>query len=311
MSTPALLVALCAHNPRPEFLRETLDALRRQTLPAADWELLVVDNASTPSLASRTDLPWPGRTRFVREERLGIAPARARALRELAAGSAGLLLFLDDDNLLAPDYLATGLRIAVREPGLGCWGGQLLPRFLAPPPDWIGPFLKYLAVFPLEHELRLARFSGNYDPVPPTAGLFLRRAVALRYLALLDGSPARLALGGDASLRVGGEDMDLALTALDLGFELARLPALTLTHLIPPARLTEAYVATLLRGATAGSIILASLRGAPSVGRPRWRRWLLRLRARRLPARHRRFLEAELDGEVLAHRILRDRRLHR
>ena len=308
MATPALLVSLCAHNPCPEFLRETLDALCQQTLPAADWLLLVVDNASTPPLESRSDLPWPVRTRFVREERLGIASARARALREFATTGADLLLFLDDDNLLATDYLATGLRIAAREPRLGCWGGQLLPRFLSPPPSWIGPFLKYLAVFPLENELRLARFSGNYDPVPPTAGMFLRRAVALRYLELVESSPVRLALGGDARLRVGGEDMDLALTALDLGFEIARLPALTLTHLIPPSRLTEEYVASLLRGSTAGSIILASLRGTAPAARPRWRRWLLRWRARRLPVRQRRFLEAELDGELLARRILLDRR---
>ncbi len=304
MNAPALLVALCTHNPRAEFLADTLTALRQQTLPVADWELLVVDNASTPPLDGRLDLAWHPRARLVREERLGIAPARVCALREFTAGSADLLLFLDDDNLLAPDYLRVGREVATREPRLGCWGGQLLPRYLAPPPDWIGPFLKYLAVFPLAHEMRLARFEGNFDPVPPTAGLFLRRPVAARYLAQV-AAPGRLALGGDARLRIGGEDMDLALTALDLGLELARLPALTLTHLIPPARLTEGYIASLLRGAAAGSIILATLRGARPVRHPAWRRWWLRLRARRLPPRHRRFLEAQLDGEVLALRILR------
>lgn len=304
MNAPGLLVALCTHNPRAEFLDETLAALRQQTLPVADWELLVIDNASTPPLASRLDLSWHPRARLVREERLGIAPARVCALREFTNGSADLLLFLDDDNLLAPDYLAVGLAVAAREPCLGCWGGQLLPRYLATPPDWIGPFLKYLAVFPLTRELRLARFEGNYDPVPPTAGLFLRRPVAAGYLARV-AAPGRLALGGDARLRIGGEDMDLALTALDLGFELARLPSLTLTHLIPPSRLTEEYIATLLRGAAAGSAILSSLRGTRPVLHPTWRRWWLRLRARRLPPRHRRFLEAQLDGEVLARRILR------
>lgn len=305
MSKASLLIALCTHNPRPEFIAETLASLRAQDLPTTGWDLLVVDNASSPPLSGRLDLSWHPSARIVREERLGIAPARVCALREFTAGSADLLLFIDDDNLLAPDYLRVGLAIAAREPRLGCWGGQLLPRFLAPPPDWIGPFLKYLAIFPLQHELRLARFAGNYDPVPPTAGMFLRRDVALHYLELVASAPTRLALGGDSRLRIGGEDMDLALTALDLGFELARLPSLTLTHLIPPSRLTEEYIATLLRGAAAGSAILSTLRGTRPVLHPTWRRWWLRLRARRLPPRHRRFLEAQLDGEVLARRILR------
>jgi glycosyltransferase involved in cell wall biosynthesis len=304
MNSPSLIIALCTHNPRPEFIAETLAALRNQTLPATDWELLVVDNASTPPLAGRLDLSWYPRARIVREERLGIAPARVCALREFTSGSADLLLFIDDDNILAPDYLRVGLDIAAREPALGCWGGQLLPRFLAPPPDWIGPFLKYLAVFPLERELRLDHFAGDYDPVPPTAGMFLRRAVAARYLAQVT-APGRLALGGDARLRIGGEDMDLALTAIDIGFEIARLPPLVLTHIIPPNRLTEEYIATLLRGASAGSAILSALRGVSPELHPDWRRWLLRLRARRLPPRSRRFLEAQLDGEVLARRLLR------
>jgi hypothetical protein len=233
------------------------------------------------------------------------------ALREFTSGSADLLLFIDDDNILAPDYLRVGLGIAAREPRLGCWGGQLQPRFLGPPPDWIGPFLKYLAIFPLERELRLARFTGNYDPVPPTAGMFLRRDVALHYLELVASAPTRLALGGDSRLRIGGEDMDLALTALDLGLEIARLPSLVLTHIIPANRLTETYIATLLRGACAGSLILPTLRGAPPAIRPTWRRWLMRLRARRLPPRARLFLEAELDGEKLARRVLRNGRLQR
>ncbi|MGA2852681.1 MAG: glycosyltransferase, partial [Verrucomicrobiota bacterium] len=49
-------IIICTHNPREDYLRRVLEALRAQTLPARDWELLLVDNASEKPLASRFDL---------------------------------------------------------------------------------------------------------------------------------------------------------------------------------------------------------------------------------------------------------------
>ena len=44
-------VIICSHNPRVDFLLRTLDSLRQQTLSLQNWELLLVDNASSQSLA--------------------------------------------------------------------------------------------------------------------------------------------------------------------------------------------------------------------------------------------------------------------
>src|SRR5215469_8284060 len=44
-----LQICLCTHNPRPEILHKVLTALRRQTASIA-FELVVVDNASTPPI---------------------------------------------------------------------------------------------------------------------------------------------------------------------------------------------------------------------------------------------------------------------
>jgi glycosyltransferase involved in cell wall biosynthesis len=37
---------ICTHNPRRDYLERTLQALKSQTLPLPDWELVIVDNAS-------------------------------------------------------------------------------------------------------------------------------------------------------------------------------------------------------------------------------------------------------------------------
>src|SRR4030095_1866009 len=105
-SIPRLSVAICTHNPRADYFARTLDGLRAQTLSRNEWELLIVDNASAPPLAP--DLSWHPRGRIVREERAGLTPARTCAIRSTIAD---LIVFVDDDNVLAPDYLALCLEI--------------------------------------------------------------------------------------------------------------------------------------------------------------------------------------------------------
>src|SRR5277367_5769846 len=95
-------VIVCTHNPRADYLRRTLDALREQNFPLNKWELLLIDNASEKPLAEVYDLSWHPQGRHVRELELGLTAARVRGIRE---SNGGLLVFVDDDNVLAPDYL--------------------------------------------------------------------------------------------------------------------------------------------------------------------------------------------------------------
>src|SRR6266481_7107559 len=95
-------VIICAHNPRPDYLGRALEALKGQTLSKDQWELLLVDNASKENLAERFDLSWHPHARHIREDELGLTPARLRGITE-SIGK--LLVFVDDDNVLSLDYL--------------------------------------------------------------------------------------------------------------------------------------------------------------------------------------------------------------
>jgi glycosyltransferase involved in cell wall biosynthesis len=75
-----LSVIICAHNPRPDYLFRTLEALRSQTVPNAQWELVLIDNASGKPLALHIDLSWHPEGRHIREEELGLTPARLRGI---------------------------------------------------------------------------------------------------------------------------------------------------------------------------------------------------------------------------------------
>ena len=305
---PSLTVIICTHNPREAYLRETLDALRTQTIPPSAWQLLIVDNASREPLATKWDLSWHPNARFVREENLGTAHARFRALREAQAANADLILFVDDDNILARDYIEKGLALGEKWPQLGCWGGQLLARFESEPPSWLENYKKLLAIFPLSKPMWTNRVH-SYDMLPPTAGCFLRRAVWERYVELLKRDSIRLTLGACGQEQIRGEDTDLVLTATDVGYGVGRFPELTLEHIMPSGRLTVAYMENLITGATQGIHVIEYLRDGKTPA-PVARNWLERFvvnrRARRLPEPISTFYRAELRGRERAAKMIAD-----
>jgi glycosyltransferase involved in cell wall biosynthesis len=260
MSNPsasvALSVVICTHNPRPEPLERTLRSLRAQTLPLATWELLIVDNASAPPLRERLDLSWHPRARIVEEPTLGLTTARLAGIRH---SSAPLLVGVDDDNVLATDYLAVALALGSEKPFLGVWGGAVVPEFETPPPDWITPYLGLLALRDPRTEI-WAKSDTLTDAIPCGAGICYRRPVALRWMESMATNPLRLRLGRIGQALGSGEDGDLAFTACDLGLATGVFPRLRLVHLIPARRLTLDYMERLVEDMHRSEVLLRSLR---------------------------------------------------
>ncbi|MBM3862695.1 MAG: glycosyltransferase family 2 protein [Verrucomicrobia bacterium] len=245
-------VILCTHNPRDAYLKRVLQSLELQTLPKDRWEFIVVDNASSPALEQRLDLSWHPQARVLREEVAGITPARLCGLR---AATADLVVIVDDDNVLSPDYLEQALAIAASRPSLGAWGGVLDAELEEPPAEWMLPHLELLAVRPAGREM----WSNLYDSwlsTPSGAGMCLRRRVVDAYLATLASQPARLILGRSESSMIGSEDIDMAYHAIDIGMGCGRFPALRLTHLIPKERCARAYILRLVEGTAESQVYL-------------------------------------------------------
>jgi glycosyltransferase involved in cell wall biosynthesis len=256
MPTPSLSVVICTHDPRPAYLERVLGALRAQTLPHERWELVMVDNASAAPLAARWDLAWQRNARHVREDELGLTPARLRGIRE-AAGE--VIVFIDDDNVAAEDYLEQAERVAAERPDIGAFGGGIAGEFEAPPPAWIAPYLAGLGVCPLERDY-WSNLPGWSLATPYGAGLCVRAGVARDYLAKVASSRRRRSLDRVGRALTSGGDTDLAWCALDLGLGTGRFRRLRLTHLIPAARLTEEYVTRLFAGFAAANEILTQVR---------------------------------------------------
>jgi hypothetical protein len=246
-------VIICTHNPRPHYLDRVLEALRNQVLPYDRWELLLVDNASDRAMAPLWDICWHPNARHIREDELGLAAARRRGITEAAAD---LMVFVDDDNVLAGDYLVQALKIKQKWPALGTWGsGTIVPEFERQPAEHLRPYMVSLAL----RDNKKAYWSNVlscYHAMPPGAGMCVRADVAREYCRLHSAETIRLT-GRKGTALVGHEDCEIAYVGCSVGFGMGVFPELMMTHLIPKERVSDKYILRLVEGNQVSGGLLA------------------------------------------------------
>jgi hypothetical protein len=264
-----LSVIICTHNPRADYFRLCLDALKVQKLPNDCWELLVVDNRSDEMVAGHVDLSWHPTGRIVREGTMGLTAARIRGIHE-SIGE--LLVFVDDDNVLDPDFLEVATRTMDEKPFLGSWSGQCRPEFETPPPEWTRRYWGNLVIREFERDVwsNLPRLP---ESMPCGAGLCVRREVALHYVDLHESGKRPFQFDRNGKSLLSGGDNDLAACACDIGLGVGLIASLRLTHLISPERLTEDYLVRLCEGIFCSAVVLDHFRsaaGAASLYKIHW-----------------------------------------
>lgn len=256
---------ICTLNPDNEVLDRVLAALEAQTLSRGAFEILLLDNGSQPPLPAAE---FRAVDRVVRETRPGVAYARARAIRE---SRAPLLVFVDDDNLLAPDYLETALAIAAGNPRIGAFGGIAEAQVPAGVPAWTRPLWPALGI--RDHGPReITRASDEWGPwLPIGAGCAIRREPALHYAALICEGGLGAVVGRTGHGTITGEDTLLAWTAIWDGYSCSYQPALRLVHCLRRSRFEWRNLARNELGHGRSFVRLEALRGRPVVtgGLPR------------------------------------------
>lgn len=232
MTPPYITVALCTHNHADRLVR-TLADLARLEPPAAPWEFLVIDNASTDAtpavLAAGEWRPAEVDVRIVREEKLGLSNARNRALQE-ARGE--YILFMDDDETPDPAWLAS-YEQAMREYRPDALGGRIEVYFEdGARPRWLqDELLGFLGK--LDHgearwltERATPIFGGNFA---------FHRGVFER----IGNFDARLGRQGAAN--IGGEDTEIYRRLLEHDCRVRWVPQAVIHHRIQTPKLRRAY----------------------------------------------------------------------
>ena len=252
---PEISVIICTHNPRMDYLDRVLGSLRGQTLSLDRWELVFVDNASTQ--APVINLEWQSLSRIVREEELGVTQARLTGIRE---SKGELVVFVDDDNVLKPNYLENAIRIASTWPQLGSWSGRVVPEFEVQPEDSLRPYLWRICIREISSDTW--GNTGEPDTLPWGAGMCMRREILKKYHQESYSKPEIPGFsrrGGQ--FLASGEDVHIAEIGLAMGFGCGVFCSLELSHLIPKRRVQESYLLRLIEDSEAGSVVYEWLKG--------------------------------------------------
>jgi len=211
---------------------------------------LIIDNASqSPIAESLSDLTMSG-LRVVRENRPGLSWARYCAVEN---AKAQILVFVDDDNVLDPQYLEHALGFFDDHPKIGVIGGKSIPEFAHPPEPWVEEFYDLLALRDQGNAVITAPgFTTEKNRAYPIcapigAGMAIRKLAIDAWVKQLAQRKIELSDRKGNSLSSSG-DNDIVLCALEAGYGVAYVPELSLTHVITADRCSIEHLSRLNQG---------------------------------------------------------------
>jgi glycosyltransferase involved in cell wall biosynthesis len=250
---PRFSVVLCTRNPRRDYLDRVLAAIDGLT-GTMSRELVVVDSDSSPALQER-GISWPQATRIVRLGEPGIARARAAGVR---AAKGNWIVFVDDDNVVDPDYLERAEEVIGRHPQLVLFCGRITGEFEQPPPPWLEKFKRQLAIIDFQSDSWASEWIPGKVPCW-TAGMCVRRDIVTEYCDELSADPFVLAF----ATRV--EDVFLVMTTVAKGHCAGLFRGLHLRHLIPPERMTVRYLCKIVHETAYNMTVLRCRKGGAGI----------------------------------------------
>jgi glycosyltransferase involved in cell wall biosynthesis len=214
-----------------------LDCLKHQIhTETIDWEVIVIDNNSsdyTAELIGIFQKEWIAKVplKYYLEPKQGSAYARKRAIQEANGQFVG---FLDDDNLPASNWVASAYQFGIEHPRVGSYGGQILGKYEAEPPEGFEKVKSFLVIRKYANEAK--PFEPERLRLPPGAGLVVRKQ------AWLDCMPDRF-----TRAHRGGHDYEISLQLYRRGWEVWFNPAMQIEHLIPAWRMERDYLLRIAR----------------------------------------------------------------
>lgn len=209
--------------------------------PADKYEIVLVNNKSTDNTeqecrrfeAAYPDVPM----RYFLETNQGLSHARNRGIAE-AKGD--VLVFLDDDSLVCPDYLQHLEAYVERYPDMMAFGGRIAPLFESgKEPEWLGKW-SYSWVSAINKGDAVCLFEGSSYPIGANMGF---RRSCIEMVGVFNTS-----LGRTEKNLMGGEEKDIFSRVRDKGYKIYYFPDINIQHVIPERRTTDQYIVRMAQG---------------------------------------------------------------
>ena len=260
---------ICTYNGKDK-LSKTLTAICQLEVKC-NWELLVVDNASTDDtgnsvteLLTEATFDW----QLLHESNPGLVHARLCGLR---AAKYTTLLYCDDDNTLDKNYVQIGYEILSKNPFLGALGGCGIPVLEIEKPAWFDTYSHSFAVGPQSNADGVLK---EYPAELYGAGTFFRKEPLVNFL---DKEFRSVLSGRKGATLSSGEDVEWCYLVQLAGYKIGYDKQLVFEHLLPANRITWDYYLRLKAGISSSVCRLLSyhcLFKNPKAGSLfYWRQW--------------------------------------
>jgi glucosyl-dolichyl phosphate glucuronosyltransferase len=228
---PLISVVICTHN-RSKYLLKAIQSAVNQTYSKDEYEIIVVDNASTDSTAdlvrSYQDV---GNLRYIYEPKLGISFARNTGWH-VAAGR--FIAYLDDDAIASPEWVSAIDKAFKMTPSAGAVGGRVDPIWEVKRPDWLEDDLVM--------SLGVINWSDKPKIIPDLRMEWLvtaNMAVPTDVLAKIGGFNTMLGRVGKTQVR--GEDTFFQKQIIRRGYYCFYFPDMVVRHHVPASRLNKLW----------------------------------------------------------------------
>lgn len=234
-------VIICTYN-RAGYIYNVLKSLALGTLEHNAYEIIFVDNNCTDNTRQEVDHfcnVFPQVTlRYFVETNQGLSHARNRGIRE---SKGDILVYVDDDATVNPDYLKTYADWFASHPETDAAGGPIIPHYeTGSEPKWMTYFIKRLLTGYLYFGDKAKPFPGdNY----PGGGNAAYRASVFEKVGLYN-----VELGRNGDSLGGGEEKDIFDKMKREDMQFVYLPNAILYHSIPGYKLEADYFNRLTTG---------------------------------------------------------------
>ena len=217
---------------RPQRLLRAIQSLQEQEWQ--DLEILVVDNAASPSikrLIENLDQHNKIPVHYVAEPLLGLHNARHAGAR---VALSEILVFTDDDATFASGWIRAYVESFSEHPEMAAAGGPVRPQWECSPPEWLLEFIGDAGLFPL-----LSLMEQNEIFRMDRNGFFFGVNMAIRRRVLFEVGGFNPEAFGKTWL--GDGETGLCSKLSEKGELIGYVPDALVYHHIPPERMTSEY----------------------------------------------------------------------
>ena len=239
-------VIICCYNSATR-LPETLRHIANQ-ITSVNYEVIVVDNSSMDNTGDIAVEEWGKLSKsvvlnLVTETTPGLSAARAKGI---ATAKFEYLIFCDDDNWLAPNYVSDVYEMFEKDSTIGIIGGNGSPVTDSQLPFWFEKFIHGYAAFPQSDKSQFV--SGVYG-----AGMATRKTC---FYVISDNNFESLLSDRKGETLSSGGDSELCYQFRLAGFKIWYDERLRFQHFIPAKRLNWEYLKKLHIGFAKSNVVL-------------------------------------------------------